>query len=123
MDRYLHKTMVSVASIQEFVMLEDKNFEENYYLRAQKYHSRASIFKKNWCLGLMFWAQVSLVPLDPPLLLAIMFCKGGTKPKILDLFADLQNKMHYLNDVHDLLGEGGKQMFIGFGDGMQGRSS
>ena len=43
MDRYLHKTMVSVASIQEFVILEvknlcrakrGKNFEENYYLRA-----------------------------------------------------------------------------------------
>ena len=55
----------------------------------------------------MFWAQVSLAPLDPPLLLAIkhcqvqniMFCKGGAKPNILDLFVDLQNKMHYLNDV------------------------
>ena len=52
MDRYLHKTMVSVACIQEFAILEVKNlcqakqgynFEENYYLRAQKYHSRASI--------------------------------------------------------------------------------
>ena len=39
MDRYLHKTMVSVSSIQEFVILEvknscqakrGKNFEENY---------------------------------------------------------------------------------------------
>ena len=72
-------------------------------------------------MGLMFWAQVSLVPLDPPLLLAIkhcqvqniMFCKGGTKPNILDLFADLQNKMHYLNDVQDLW-EGSKQMFVQF---------
>ena len=69
----------------------------------------------------MFWAQVSFAPLDPPLLLAIkhcqdqniMFCKGGAKPKILDLFADLQNKMHYLNDVQDLWG-GGKQMFVKF---------
>ena len=43
MDRYLHKTMVSVASIQESAILEvkslcqmkqGKNFEENYYLRA-----------------------------------------------------------------------------------------
>ena len=53
-----------------------------------------------------------------------MFCKGGgAKPKILDLFADLQNKMHYLNDVQDLLG--GCQMNVCrvFGDGMQGRSS
>ena len=41
-----------------------------------------------------------------------MFCKGGAKPKILDLFADLQNKMHYLNDVQDLWGGGGKQMFV-----------
>ena len=59
-------------------------------------------------------------PLDPPLLLEIkhcqvqniMFCKGGTKPNILDLFAELQNKMHYLNDVQDL--GGGKQMFVEF---------
>ena len=41
-----------------------------------------------------------------------MFCKGEAKPKILDLFADLQNKMHYLNDVQDL--GGGKQMFVEF---------
>ena len=70
----------------------------------------------------MFWAQVSLVPLEPPLLLAIkhcqvqniMFCKGeGGKPNILDLFADLKNKMHYLNDVQDL-GGGAKQMFVEF---------
>ena len=68
----------------------------------------------------MFWAKVSLAPLDPPLLLAIkhcqgqniMFCKGGGKPRILDLFADLQNKMHHLNDVQDL--GGGKQMFVEF---------
>ena len=42
MDRYVHKTMMSVASIQEFVILAvknlcrvklGKNFEENYYLR------------------------------------------------------------------------------------------
>ena len=39
-----------------------------------------------------------------------MLCKGGAKPKILDLFADLQNKMHYLNDVQDLWGA--KQMFV-----------
>ena len=51
-----------------------------------------------------------------------MFCKGGTKPKILDLFANLQNKMHYLNDVQDLVG--GQTNVCGvFGDGMQGRSS
>ena len=81
-------------------------------------------------MGLMFWAQVSLVPLDPPLLLAlkhgqvqnIMFCKGGTKSKILDLFADLQNKMHYLNDVQDL-GEGQTNVCRVFGDEIQGRSS
>ena len=41
-----------------------------------------------------------------------MFCKGGAKPKILDLFSNLQNKMHYLNDVQDLLGA--KQMFVEF---------
>ena len=40
-----------------------------------------------------------------------MFCKRGAKPKILDLFADLQNKMHYLNDVQDLW-VGAKQMFV-----------
>ena len=71
----------------------------------------------------MFWAQVSLAPLDPPLLLAIkhcqvqniMFCKGGgakPKPKILDLFVNLQNKMHYLNDVQELWGA--KQVFLEF---------
>ena len=50
-----------------------------------------------------------------------MFCKGGAKPRILDLFADLQNKMHYLHDVRDL---GGQTNVCGvFGDGMQGRSS
>ena len=52
MHRYMHKTMASVASVQEFEILEiksscrakrGKNFEENYYLRAQKCHSRASI--------------------------------------------------------------------------------
>ena len=79
----------------------------------------------------MFWAKVSLAPLDPPLLLAIkhcqgqniMFCKGGGgKPRILDLFADLQNKMHHLNDVQDL--GGGQTNVCGvFCDGMQGRSS
>ena len=72
-------------------------------------------------MGLMFWAQVSLAPLDRPLLLAIkhcqvqniMFCRGGGKPKILDFFAHLQNKMHCLNDVQDLVvGGGGKQMFV-----------
>ena len=71
-------------------------------------------------MGLIFWAQVSLAPLDPPLLLAIkhcqtqniMFCKGGAKPKIIDLFANLQNKMHHLNDVQDLWGA--KQMFLEF---------
>ena len=36
-----------------------------------------------------------------------MFCKGRAKPKILDLFADLQNKVHNLNDVQDLWGGGG----------------
>ena len=29
------------------------------------------------------------------------------KPKVLDLFAGLQNKMQYLNDVQDLWGRGG----------------
>ena len=70
----------------------------------------------------MLWAQVNLATLDPPLLLTIkhcqvqniMFCKGGAKPKILDFFADLQNKMHYLNDVQDLWGGGAKQMFVEF---------
>ena len=53
-----------------------------------------------------------------------MFCKGGGKPKILDLFADLRNKMHYLNDVQDLGGGGGQTNVCGdFGDRMQGRSS
>ena len=51
-----------------------------------------------------------------------MFCKGGGKPKILDLFADLQNKMHYLNDVQDL-GRGQTNVCGVFSDGMQGRSS
>ena len=41
-----------------------------------------------------------------------MFCKGGAKPKISDLFAHLQNKMHYLNDVQDLWR--GKQVFVEF---------
>ena len=48
MDRYLLKTMASVASMQEFEILEVKslcrakrglNFEENYHLKAQKCHS------------------------------------------------------------------------------------
>ena len=46
-----------------------------------------------------------------------MFCKGEgvAKPKVLDLFAGLQNKMQYLNDVQDLWGRGGsKQMFVEF---------
>ena len=52
MDRYLQKTMASVVSIQEFKILEVRsscrvkqglNFEENYYLRALRCHSR-SIF-------------------------------------------------------------------------------
>ena len=51
-----------------------------------------------------------------------MFCKGGGKPKILDLFADLQNKMHYLNDVQDLWGRGQTNVCGVFGDGMQGRN-
>ena len=41
-----------------------------------------------------------------------MLCKGGAKPNILDLFAHLQNKMHYLNDVQDLWD--GKQLFVEF---------
>ena len=40
-----------------------------------------------------------------------MFCRGG-QTKILDFFAHLQNKMHCLNDVQDLVGGGGKQMFV-----------
>ena len=52
-----------------------------------------------------------------------MFCKGVAKPKILDLFADLQNKMHYLNDVQDLWVGGQTNACRVFGDGMQGRSS
>ena len=53
-----------------------------------------------------------------------MFCKGGAKPKNLDLFVDLQNKMHYLNDVQELWGGGSQTSVFGvFGDGMQGRSS
>ena len=51
-----------------------------------------------------------------------MFCKGG-QPKILDLFADLHNKMHYLNGVKDLWGGGQTNGCRVFGDGMQGRSS
>ena len=42
-----------------------------------------------------------------------MFCKGGQQTKFLDLFAELQHKMYYLNDVQDLL-EGAKQMFVEF---------
>ena len=68
--------------------------------------------KKKLVLGPPILGSGEPGPLDPPLLLAIkhcqvqniMFCKGGTKPKILDLFADLQHKMHYLNDVQDLWG-------------------
>ena len=50
-----------------------------------------------------------------------MFCKGGGgKPKLLDYFAGLQNKMHYLNDVQDLCGGGGQTNVCGvFGDEMQ----
>ena len=51
-----------------------------------------------------------------------MFYKGEANPKILDLFADLQNKMHYLNDVQDLWG-GQTNVCEVFGNGMQGRSS
>ena len=49
-----------------------------------------------------------------------MFCKGGAQ--ILDLFADLQNKMHYLNDVQYLWGAQ-TNVYGVFGNGMQGRSS
>ena len=52
-----------------------------------------------------------------------MFCKGGGQPKILDLFVDLQTKMHYLNEVQELWGGGQTSDFGVFGDGMQGRSS
>ena len=42
-----------------------------------------------------------------------MFCKGGANTKNFRPFADLQNKMHYLNDVQVLWG-GGKQMLEEF---------
>ena len=40
MDRYLHKTMVRVASIQEFAVLEVKNlYQVKQVTRSRTYHT------------------------------------------------------------------------------------